>query len=354
MDNKKDFAEFDLASGGINSSTTSVVLATGGGARMPSVPFNATIYDATTNGTASDDASRERVRVTAISTDTLTVTRGVESTSAANHNTGGKTYRLCAGPSAADFNGATGTDNMVLSTAPTILKPKLTFNSAAKTSNYTVVTGDRVLFCDSSSGDLTLTLPSAASNDGMLLNVKKTSSDANLVIIGTEVLFAKNQTVEMFSDGTSWLRLSAPYSVTRYLAADVDKLNTTLGDVLSIYIQASRKYRFSAWLDFEQISATANIKVAMDGPASPTALKYGYLMYVGSSSVNQSTVSTAYATAHAATAGTTGGRNITLAGSVENGSTAGLIKVQFAQNVTDASNRTSIKAGSWFNIEEVT
>lgn len=61
------------------SSGTSLVVATGEGARFPAVPFNATIWPA---GTIPTPANAEIVRVTTVSTDTLTITRAQESTSA--------------------------------------------------------------------------------------------------------------------------------------------------------------------------------------------------------------------------------------------------------------------------------
>lgn len=58
---------------------TSLVVAAGHGTRFPTVPFNATVWPA---NTTPDPANAEIVRVTAISTDTLTITREQESTSA--------------------------------------------------------------------------------------------------------------------------------------------------------------------------------------------------------------------------------------------------------------------------------
>lgn len=61
------------------SSGTSLVVAAGEGSRFPAVPFNATIYP---DGEAPDPTNAEVVRVTAISTDTFTITRTQEGTSA--------------------------------------------------------------------------------------------------------------------------------------------------------------------------------------------------------------------------------------------------------------------------------
>lgn len=95
MDAFKNFARATVSIG-YNSAATSVVLTTGHGAKFPAVPFNAVWWDSTTYADPSLDPSVEIVRVTAISTDTLTVTRAQESTSASNKNTGGSTYSFTA------------------------------------------------------------------------------------------------------------------------------------------------------------------------------------------------------------------------------------------------------------------
>src|SRR4030095_4735542 len=56
---------------------TSLVLNSGQGAKMPSVPFNATVWP---TGPEPVDTNAEIVRVTAIATDTLTIVRAQEST----------------------------------------------------------------------------------------------------------------------------------------------------------------------------------------------------------------------------------------------------------------------------------
>lgn len=61
------------------TSGTSLVVAGGTGALFPAVPFNATIWPTAANALSTNS---EIVRVTAISTDTLTITRQQESTSA--------------------------------------------------------------------------------------------------------------------------------------------------------------------------------------------------------------------------------------------------------------------------------
>lgn len=61
------------------TSGTSLVVGSGEGSRFPTAPFNATLWPANTR---PDPSNAEIVRVTAISTDTFTITRAQEGTSA--------------------------------------------------------------------------------------------------------------------------------------------------------------------------------------------------------------------------------------------------------------------------------
>jgi hypothetical protein len=99
----KNFAKSTLSTG-IDADDTSIVLATGGGAKFPAPAtdgaFNAVIWDSTTYADPADDPNVKIVRVTARTSDTYTVTRAQEGTSAAAHNTSGKTYTIVLGPTA--------------------------------------------------------------------------------------------------------------------------------------------------------------------------------------------------------------------------------------------------------------
>jgi len=81
------------------SGDTTVTLSTSDATKLPSPSFNMTWWNVTDYADPSDDPSVEIVRVTNVNTGTgvITVTRGQESTAAANHNTGGKTYKLLLG-----------------------------------------------------------------------------------------------------------------------------------------------------------------------------------------------------------------------------------------------------------------
>lgn len=99
MDAFKNFAK-GTVSQGYDDVATSIVLVTGQGARFPAAPFNAVWWNSTDYPDPADafHASKaEIVRVTAKSTDTLTISRGQEGTTAIPHDVEGKTYQLIAG-----------------------------------------------------------------------------------------------------------------------------------------------------------------------------------------------------------------------------------------------------------------
>jgi len=100
LDPTKNFVVVEVSTG-YDNDDTSIVLAAGEGAKLPAPAtdgaFNLVYWNETDYAKPSLDPNKEIVRVTARSTDTLTVTRGQEGTSGANHNTGGKTYKMLLG-----------------------------------------------------------------------------------------------------------------------------------------------------------------------------------------------------------------------------------------------------------------
>lgn len=96
-DPAKNFAIGNVSTG-YSAVATSVALAAGVGSRFPDPgtdgAFNVVWWNATDYDNPSDDPNREIVRVTARSTDTLTITRAQEGTSASTKNTADKTYKM--------------------------------------------------------------------------------------------------------------------------------------------------------------------------------------------------------------------------------------------------------------------
>lgn len=97
LDPTKNFAIVTVSTG-YDNDDTSIALSSGHGARLPAPAtdgaFNLVWWNSTDYADPADDPNVEVIRVTARSTDTLTVTRGQEGTSGTNKNTGGKTYKM--------------------------------------------------------------------------------------------------------------------------------------------------------------------------------------------------------------------------------------------------------------------
>jgi hypothetical protein len=108
LDSVANFVQVQ-ASAGYNSSATSVALQSGQGSKLPATPFNLIWWNSTDYPNPANDPNVEIVRVTNVSTDTITISRAQESTTASNKNTGGKTYSLVLGITAkmiSDISGA--------------------------------------------------------------------------------------------------------------------------------------------------------------------------------------------------------------------------------------------------------
>lgn len=100
LDSVINFAKVNVSQG-YDQNATTIVLASGDGASLPAAPYNVTWWNATDYADPSDDPNAEIVRVTAISGDTLTITRGTESATgggaASTKNIAGKTYKMILG-----------------------------------------------------------------------------------------------------------------------------------------------------------------------------------------------------------------------------------------------------------------
>jgi len=97
LDPIKNFAKCTV-SAGYDAVATSIVLVAGDGAKLPDPAsegaFNLVWFNFTDYKDPADDPDKEIVRCTAKSTDTLTVARGQEGTTATVKNVAGKTYKM--------------------------------------------------------------------------------------------------------------------------------------------------------------------------------------------------------------------------------------------------------------------
>lgn len=99
FDVAKNFAKGTVSTGYTNTDTT-IVMTTGHGAHFSNAPFNVVWWNSTDFPDPSDDPNVEIVRVVVVSTDTFTVIRAQEGTTASTKNTSGKTYKMIAGVTA--------------------------------------------------------------------------------------------------------------------------------------------------------------------------------------------------------------------------------------------------------------
>lgn len=99
MDGAKNFSQ-GVVSLGYDAAAVSIVLTAGHSARFPATPFNFVWWNFTDYPNPADDPNVEICRCTNISSETWTITRAQENTSASTKNAAGKTYRVIAGPTA--------------------------------------------------------------------------------------------------------------------------------------------------------------------------------------------------------------------------------------------------------------
>jgi len=97
LDPTRNFAKCEVLTG-YSAGAITVVLVSGDGAKLPQPStdgsFSLVWWNATDYSDPADDPNKEIVRCTARSTNTLTVTRAQEGTSATAKNVAGKTYKM--------------------------------------------------------------------------------------------------------------------------------------------------------------------------------------------------------------------------------------------------------------------
>lgn len=133
---------------GYDASATSVALTSGDGAKLPQPStdgsFNLVWYNATDYAAPHLDPNKEIVRCTARSTDTLTVTRAQEGTSASTKNTAAKTYVMVLAPTKKFRDDINATTRSIVLTAAGGW-PSTSFGSAAN-SKVEYTTNDQDIY----------------------------------------------------------------------------------------------------------------------------------------------------------------------------------------------------------------
>ena len=73
------------------------------------------------------------------------------------------------------------------------------------TSNYTVSSSDANIMVDATSGNVTVTLPSASAKKGRVVLVYRTDNSSNLVTVNSLTLYSVGESVKFISNGTTWV-----------------------------------------------------------------------------------------------------------------------------------------------------
>lgn len=90
-----------------------------------------------------------------------------------------------------------------------------TFNTTAKTSNYTITNNDTVVFANATSGNVTITLPAASGSAGYRFYVKRTDNSSNTCTVarsGSDTIDGQTSLtldlqytcLSLVSDGSAW------------------------------------------------------------------------------------------------------------------------------------------------------
>lgn len=178
----------------------------------------------------------------------------------------------------------------------------------------------------------------------------------NAVFIGT----GTNNNVGMVSGNVSGSLISIGSGVpvfyteasrTVFAAADqAVTSSTTLVDAtsLAVSLEKNRNYKFRAVLQVDNAGTAAGVKLAMAGPTSPTSVILNGVLENGTSTILHQTVGS-LTTVISGGIGTTGLKYAVLEGTILNGSNRGDLKIQFAQNASDA-NATTLKKGSFLTV----
>lgn len=189
-DAHKNFAASTVATAPSPATTgTSLVVAAGQGALFPAVPFNATVWPAGTQPTA---ANAEIVRVTNISTDTFTITRTQESTSARTILVGDQVAATITAKTLTDVDHAQSHDHSAAGDGTTLTPAVLNLPAAVTPAQ----TADGQAVWDSD--DNLLTVGDGASRQTFLPVVDATSDPAAVSTAaadGTEATLARKDHV---------------------------------------------------------------------------------------------------------------------------------------------------------------
>ena len=130
------------------------------------------------------------------------------------------------------------------------------------------------------------------------------------------------------------------------VAADQSSTVVTFADVtgLTFPMAASTSYSFVCELSYLTAITTTALQVSMNGPASPTAVRYTVQTATSATAVHNASQSAYEANTNPAS-GLTTALPVRIAGTVTNGPTAGTLAVRMRSEV--AASSVTVQRGSW-------
>jgi len=278
LDPVKNFAKM-VVSTTYDAAATSIVLAAGDGAKLPAPStdgaFNLVWYNFTDYPDPSDDPNVEIVRVTARTTDTLTVTRAQEGTTASTKSEAGKTYKMILAltlkmiEDIGKYGRAQGI-NVETITADKTLTP-----GVDKMYQYLAISTTRnvVLATDGArAGDMFVIRNNSISSVSYAITIKQSSTTLDVIYVALTKVF--------IFDGTNWI--SAENGTGE---DDGKKSNVGLGYSVNCYSNGSalgysaKGYSNGAAVGYYSNGSSNGAAIGSNANGSSSGAAVGYLAY---------------------------------------------------------------------------
>lgn len=137
-----------------------------------------------------------------------------------------------------------------------------------------------------------------------------------------------------FNDGAAWVVAADDVTVKR-VAADVATTTASFSDVtgLSYAVAANTSYSFACDLSYTTAVSTTALQLSVNGPASPTVLRYTVLTATSATTTFAASESAYDTNTNPATGGGATALPVTVVGSIENGTTAGTLVIRLRTEV---------------------